>query len=171
MIEYINKIQNSEIRKNVELAYNSLPEYFQHVPASSSGKYHPKFSLGEGGLIRHVKFACDIALDIFNITNFSDLEKDIILASLILHDGLKYGLENNGHTVKEHDDLMADYLEKLWCGDIELFSEWKIIVNCVRTHMGQWATTVKPSTKLEKFVHWCDYVASRKMFDKYYEVK
>lgn len=32
---------------------NDLPDYFWHVPASSSGKYHPEYALNDGGLARH----------------------------------------------------------------------------------------------------------------------
>jgi|WetSurMetagenome_2_1015567.scaffolds.fasta_scaffold345065_1 hypothetical protein len=166
MQNYIDKIINVEIRHNVELAYKSLPDYFHHGPASSSGKYHPRFSLGEGGLVRHVKFACDIAMELFRIATFTDIEKDIILASLILHDGLKYGFENFDHTIKEHEDLMADHLQKLWSLP---FEGKTAVIDCIRSHMGQWATTKKPSTKIEIFVHWCDYIASRKMIDNYYK--
>ena len=31
----------------------TIPEYWYHVGASSTGKYHPEYSLGEGGLMRH----------------------------------------------------------------------------------------------------------------------
>ena len=32
-----------------------VPNYFWNIGASSSGKYHPKFSQGMGGLVRHTK--------------------------------------------------------------------------------------------------------------------
>ena len=43
-----------------------LPNYFFEVPASSTGKYHPEFALGDGGLIRHTKVAVRIAYELLN---------------------------------------------------------------------------------------------------------
>lgn len=99
-------IKDERIRKNTEIILDLLPEYFYHIPASSTGKYHPNFSLGEGGLVRHVKVATRILNDLLNDTTYinnyapyidknkeSKLnEKDLMLMGIILHDGLKDGL-------------------------------------------------------------------------------
>ena len=162
--KYINKIKTESIKNNLIKAINDLPEYFYNISASSTNKYHPKFSLGEGGLFRHTTFACDIALELFNIIPFSQFQKDVILSALILHDGRKMGNTQIKHTLKNHDDFQADYLQKFWEED---FEGKNIIIECIRTHAGQWSTTKKPKTKLEKFVHTCDYLASRKIIDKY----
>lgn len=167
MENYINKIKNPDIKKNVKAAFESLPEYFHKVAASSTGKYHPKFSLGEGGLVRHTQCALDIAVSLFVITGgLEEKDKDIIIGSLILHDGLKHGLNNSPHTVKKHDDIMSDWLFDFW-KDRKFEGKYKII-SCIKSHMGQWATSTKPTQKLQRFVHFCDYIASRKFWDKYY---
>ena len=46
-------IVNDDIRKFAEVLVDGLPDYIWHVGASSTGKYHPAYSLGEGGLMRH----------------------------------------------------------------------------------------------------------------------
>ena len=101
---YFNKelsyIKNSEILIMTEKAINHLPEYFFTVSASSTNKFHPSFSLGEGGLYRHTKFAVEIAVNLFNIIEFTQDEKDCIVSSLILHDGFKQGRVSKGHTDK-----------------------------------------------------------------------
>ena len=43
-------ICSDEIRKMVELTLEKVPEYFYTIPASTTGKYHPAYSLGVGGL-------------------------------------------------------------------------------------------------------------------------
>ena len=43
-------IKNEKYRENLKIMVNLLPDYFFTVPASSTGKYHPSFSLGDGGL-------------------------------------------------------------------------------------------------------------------------
>lgn len=45
--EYIY-IKNEKYRENLKIMVNLLPDYFFNVPASSTGKYHPSFSLGDG---------------------------------------------------------------------------------------------------------------------------
>ena len=49
----INKISDERLRKNLEIIIDNLPDYFFSIPASSTGKYHPSFTLGESGLVRH----------------------------------------------------------------------------------------------------------------------
>ena len=45
-------IQNEKYREDLKILVNLLPDYFFLVPASSTGKYHPEFSLGSGGIGR-----------------------------------------------------------------------------------------------------------------------
>ena len=171
---YFNKelsyIKNNEILIMTEQAINMLPEYFFSVPASSSGKYHPSFSLGEGGLYRHTTFAVDIAINLFNIVEFTQDEKDCIISALILHDGFKQGRVSNGHTEKLHPIICANELDKLWKNYNNCYKD--VIINMVASHSGRWNEKGKlptPINKLEKFVHTCDYLASRKIYDEYYK--
>ena len=62
----INYIKDTSLRKDLRKLISMLPNYFFEVPASSTGKYHPKFALGEGGLIRHTKVAVRIAYELLN---------------------------------------------------------------------------------------------------------
>jgi len=162
---YIKKINNETVRQKTQDAVNALPEYFWKVPASSTGKYHPKFSLGEGGLYRHTKFALDLALELFTIVEFSQDETDCIISAIMLHDGLKHGLVESRYTKKDHADIMAKWLEEFW----EEFEGKDIIIGCVKTHMGMWSLDRKPKSKLESFVHTCDYISSSKFIDEYYK--
>ena len=62
----INYVKNANRRKDVKTLIELLPDYFFEVPASSTGKYHPEFALGEGGLVRHTKLAVRIAIELLN---------------------------------------------------------------------------------------------------------
>ena len=62
----LNYLKNEDIKKSATELINILPEYFFHEAASSTGKYHPKYALGEGGLLRHTKAACYIAHELLN---------------------------------------------------------------------------------------------------------
>ena len=48
-------INDEAIQEDCRTMIELLPDYFFEVPASSTGKYHPSYSLGEGGLLRHTK--------------------------------------------------------------------------------------------------------------------
>lgn len=163
MLKITDLISDDNLCQIAKNEINLLPDYFWTVAASSSGKYHPSYTLGEGGLARHVIAACKIALDLFSIYDFSEKEQDSILISLLLHDGFKRGKEDTGCTVHEHPILMKEYLLDKYG---EAISD---IAKAIGSHMGQWTTSKysetvldKPKTELEKFVHMCDYLASRK---------
>lgn len=47
----IGWIHSEKIAKFATYCVNNLPDYFFTVPASSSGKYHPSYALGDGGLV------------------------------------------------------------------------------------------------------------------------
>ena len=50
-LEYI---KNEKIRNACQVMINLLPDYFFEVPASSTGKYHPEYAAGPGGLMRQI---------------------------------------------------------------------------------------------------------------------
>ena len=51
----IGYIADENLKKFAEKVLEDADDYFFTVPASSSGKYHPQFSLGESGLVRHTR--------------------------------------------------------------------------------------------------------------------
>ena len=168
MKEYLNKIKNEEIRKMLELAIDNIPPYFYEIPASSSGKWHPSFALGRSGLLRHTIIATEIAIESFNIMdNYTQSEKDIVIAALLLHDTFKQGLNQGGHTVNNHPLIAAKFYYELWEGFEHTYRCQ--ICDCISSHMGVWDSGIlpRPKTKLEKFTHMCDFLASRKLWDKY----
>lgn len=160
----LNFIKNNEIRSEIENVVNILPDYFFKIPASSTGKYHPNYALGEGGLVRHTKAAIGIAVELFRnntVQNFNQYEKDCIIGALILHDGFK----GEKHTEFKHPLKPSAYLNN------------KIIADAIASHMGEFNTSKyeegelpTPKTELEKFVHLCDYLASRKCLEFNFEV-
>ena len=180
-------INNLQVRKFAQWITRNAPDYFFEIPASSTGKYHPRFSLGEGGLLRHTLGAIIFANHLFPLYNFNQLEQDLIIASLIIHDMAKNGIEilDNGqvvqesdYTVAKHPLIICDYVEYLYKNSDEvdddiifIFKEgyWDIIKGNVQSHMGQWnkdkagnEILPKPSSSSEVFTHLCDYLASRR---------
>lgn len=172
----LSYIKNNKYKETAKIMIELLPDYFFEVPASSTGKYHPAFSLGDGGLVRHTKVAVKIAYEFYNdesITGiFKPEEKDLMLVGLILHDGLKSGLEKSEYTLVEHPKLMADYIKKHKNSLPLTDNEIEFLTNVIISHMGPWNTDYKgnevlpkPVNKYQKFVHMCDYLASRKFLN------
>lgn len=167
----INLIQDEEKRKIVKDLIGKLPDYFFEIPASSTGKYHPKYAQGEGGLIKHTKATVKIAESLLELEMFSGLSKikDDIIAALILHDGLKHGYEGGKYGVSEHPNLMANFIINELQGSEFAYT----LAQLIETHMGQWNTDYKtkevilkkPSSKPQAFVHLCDYIASRRFIE------
>ncbi len=179
-IKEYNYIKNKKYVENLKIMIDLLPDYFFNIPASSTGKYHPAFSLGEGGLLRHSKFAAKLAYEMYNdesITGtFNQNEKDLMIFALLIHDGLKSGLKKEEYTRFDHPILMANYIrdnkDKLTLTKNEI----EFIATCIETHMGPWTTDYngneilkKPVNKYQKFVHMCDFLASRKFIDTKYK--
>ncbi len=179
-IDVFNKeytyIKNDKYRENAKKLVELLPDYFFSVPASSTGKYHPSFSLGDGGLVRHTKAAIRIAKELLDNNSlghkFTDKEKDLIIISILVHDGLKHGREESEYTVFEHPIIIGEYIkenkDKLTLNDEEI----NFIVSNVSSHMGEWNTNnyskvvlPLPQNKYQRFVHMCDYLSSKKFLD------
>jgi 23S rRNA maturation-related 3'-5' exoribonuclease YhaM len=178
----LNYIKNETIKNNIEIILNSLPDYFWEIPASSTGKYHPEFSLGREGLIRHTKAAVKIAYDLLQLEQyknlFEDYMQDLIIGALIIHDGLKYGFDYNVYNFFEHPNYIANYIEELFNKNQLTLSndEVYLLKGLVASHMGEWNTNKysnvilpKPLTEAEKFVHLCDYLSSRKYLNIKFE--
>jgi len=174
-------IKDDKIREFVHVALSNLPDYFFETAASSTGKYHPSYALGAGGLVRHTKAAVAIARDLLGLemySRYSDEEKDLIVASLILHDGLKHGLKGSAYTVASHPADCANWLDNE-IGRVTHLSETQLesILKNISSHMGQWNIDYKskkeilpkPISAMEKFVHQCDYLASRKYLEVNFE--
>ena len=169
----LNYIKNERYRENAKKIIELLPDYFFEVPASSTGKYHRSFALGDGGLVRHTKVAVRIAYDLLNNDsigyNFKSEEKDLIILGLLIHDGLKSGITKQKYTQFDHPILICNHLKenknKLTLKDTEI----EFICSSIETHMGQWNTDYngneilkKPTNKYQRFIHMCDFLSSKK---------
>lgn len=172
---YFDKIEDKHVKEIVNECLDNAPDYFWDMPASTTGKYHPEYALGEGGLVRHTLSVCYYADSLLSLEMFKSLQesKDYILAACILHDVMKKGKNAKKFTAFEHPEDAAEFVEnvgnELKSCDIAYGPKSKVIASLIRTHMGQWntakyssVTLQKPSTNEQKFVHLCDYIASRK---------
>ena len=172
-LDELGYIKDEELAEALLNIINLLPEYWLEEAASSTGKYHPEYALGKGGLLRHSKAAMRIGYELLNNPcigdKYTDREKDLMLMSLLVHDGLKLGLPQEKYTRFDHPILMGKFiLDNM--KEIGLNKEDANFMNdVIKTHMGPWTTDYdgnevleKPKTKYQNFVHMCDFLASRK---------
>jgi 23S rRNA maturation-related 3'-5' exoribonuclease YhaM len=145
LLEEFKKISDKELCLQViDILENMSFEQWFYI-SSSRSKHHNISDRGVGGNIRHTKSTLVVAEEMFPIYDFTEDQKNVIRASLILHDIAKPD--------PLHADIAYDYLME--CNMRE------DICNAVRSHMGRWGK-VFPYTQVEWFVHQCDYIASRK---------
>ena len=110
----ISYIKDNQIKSAMVKLLNILPEYWFEVPASSTGKYHPEYALGDGGLLRHSKAAMRIGYELLSDPSigekYTDHEKDLMLISLLVHDGLKSGNPKEKYTRFDHPIIMKNFI-------------------------------------------------------------
>ena len=172
----LETIVNDDIREFAKVLVEGLPAYIWEVGASSTGKYHPAYSLGLGGLMRHqiavVRFLnYFFELEQYN-TKFTSREMDLMRVSAICHDGRKSGeqsdYEKSKYTRFDHPLQMANVIRS-YDGQYLNHDELEFCAHCVESHMGSWntdrksnAVLPKPMDEYQHFVHLADYLASRK---------
>lgn len=181
-------IVNPKIKAFAERLVECAPDYFFEVAASSTGKYHPPYAVGPGGLVRHTKAATHIMHELFGLEMFnkySQDQKDMMVTAIMAHDFFKHGLAANAskYTVAEHPVVCADFIKN----NTELCSmlepeQIQFVCGCIASHMGEFCTDYrskkqilpKPKTGPQNMTHLADYLASRKYLifdfgDEYYE--
>lgn len=176
----LNYIENEKLKEFITECLEKAPKYFYHIPASSSGKYHSKQDLGEGGLVRHTKAVVQVAMDLIRCEQFYGAKesKDEIISACILHDVIKNGFEDNEHTLTEHPLLACEFIERVYImSDNDYHSIWtnkNAIQSMIKTHMGIWNKDKEGNEILPLIgdyndrgllVHLADYIASRKYVD------
>lgn len=179
--EILNTFETDNIKRFAELCIETIPEYFWHVPASSTGKYHPVYALGDGGLVRHTLALCRIMNHLFNLDwfrqEYSAEERDCLRLAGLMHDTRKSGsqedYEKSKWTKFDHPIQAADVVYKTYIDNKDSLSTRGIYIDmickAIESHMGQWSTDKRSSVVLpvpeadyQALVHLCDYLASRK---------
>lgn len=180
-INYFTKelsyIKDNNRRSDLRYLINLLPDYFFEIPASSTGKYHPGFAQGEGGLVRHTKVAVRFAYELLNNNTvgakFTDTDKDLIIMALILHDGLKSGIDHEKYTRFDHPLLISHFIQEHKDELSMDIDDIRKMCSMIESHMGEWnydnytkkEVLPKPRTAEQRFVHMCDFLASKKFVD------
>lgn len=160
----VAQIDDFDIREFVKKTLDEVDPIHRIKPASSTGKYHPKYAAGEGGLIRHIKVTVRNVIELIRATPAVESEKDELIAAAIIHDMWKYP-EGRDHefTAFDHPALGGQ-----WCKD----HGFDTIGRLVAAHQGIWTTSrqmpgfenEQPRKFDEWLLHYADYFASRAYF-------
>ena len=162
----ISLIKDKHVAGFVKYALTLAPEQFWTAPCSSTGKHHPPENNSKGDLIRHIIKAVSTAYELCNFYGLYNTDKDIVIASTILHDIKKNGEPWVEYTNVEHGLIAYNWLISLDGLDrgYRMFHK-QAIANAVRYHM---ALLIKPESELEralmpteheKIVQLADYMA------------
>lgn len=157
-------IQHEDIRQLVRATLDAAPACFWTMPASSSGKYHPAISLGEGGLVRHTRAVVLLTRHLLEMQGITPQERQysIAIAAAILHDCCKKA-DGEQHTAFDHPlragQLIATQAQTLWPAEktapqhqptmgallappehtyAATTPAVRCIIDCVESHMGRW---------------------------------
>lgn len=175
----LDTFENDDIKNFANECIETIPNYFWDVGASSTGKYHPRYALGDLGLARHTCALVRFLNHILNIdcykNDFTSRERDLLRVAGIMHDSRKSGDDEdyarNKFTRFEHPLLAANEIRTI-IGFIPE-EEVEFVANAIESHMGQWNTDKRsktvlplPENKYQKILHLADYLASRK--DSYF---
>ena len=189
--EFIWMIEDDDLRAFTYFVLSQSHPDFWVIPASSSGKYHPVWENGEGGLIRHIKAGMALAMsglrrygysyETVGDANMNAKIRDIIAFSVLLHDWGKNGDPNKNwgkYTTKTHGEDTANLIQKdLLPKFIKFFPEIKnteeltdmVEQGCfaIANHYGIWSKEkMKPNdekmTDVARILQEADYYSSRK---------
>ena len=172
----LSYIKNSKYVECAKKMIELLPDYFFSIPASSTGKYHPEFAQGDGGLVRHTKVAVRMCYELSNNNSighsFKNDEKDLMLIALIMHDGAKSGIPKEKYTRVDHPLIISNLIREnksiIGLSDDEI----DFVCSVIESHMGEWNKDFNgnevlpvPKNKYQRFVHMCDFLASKKFIE------
>lgn len=175
MEDEINTLTFDDIKEFGLALLHTIPEYFFTVPASSSGKFHPKNDLGEGGLVRHsitVRKMLRHILEPKGYYDFTDREVELLELAALFHDSFKSGTQEeygeNIHTKFLHPVLAANHILMESVKMRFDYDSASFMASAIMSHMGQWNTSWReagalplPKTPAQKALHLADYLASR----------
>ena len=166
----IELIQSEDYRMFVKHYLDNIcPSYFWEIGASSSGKFHPQFSQGVGGLVRHTKAVVLFAQELLRMSSYmymADEHKDFVIMACILHDTCKYGrVEYDKEQYSQHAVNAAALVRQAWYEFFETEPS-EFFLSAIRCHMGQWSEREnRPFTNIDRCVHMADFLASRNFID------
>jgi hypothetical protein len=167
--EELKLVKTFSIKKFVIECLDEAPDYvFINCPSSSTGKYHTLDEFSPMGNILHTQRVVSNCNEMARAFSLEGKDRCLVIGSAILHDIVKQGFEQTGHTVSNHAELAAELVEKVFKTTKSKISkeDYETIRGCVFFHNGIW--TPKPDnipitsfTPYQLCVHMADYSATK----------
>lgn len=166
-------IKDPALRSITKKALEAVPSWFWTAPASSTGKWHPPDSNGEGGCARHTAKVAWLA---YKYAECFGLDSDVMVVAALLHDFDKFGPEDamelgkDRPHYKRHAEIGADMLLERFeefCKAAgqepvsQLRNKWEAACSLIRSHMGKWGVC-QPYTLEQQLLHIADVTAAHK---------
>lgn len=133
------------------------PPGFFEQPAST--EHHPLDERGESGNMLHTIRVVNMVLLLIDISTIRGIERDALLASAILHDLCRHGLEDEyERSCPDHPFLVRKVAEghSLTCDCYDL------IMRIIENHMGRWGSPLFiPHISLDGVLHIADCIEAR----------
>ena len=168
----ISQIQSVDLQDFLRFYFEEkVGAWFWKSGASASGKFHPTFTHGEGGLVRHTKAVFMFCQELLRMSTYAYMKEeyqDFALCACLLHDTCKYGNkeEEDSSCYAEHGKIAAENVANAWQ---EFFNKPapEFLTMAIKAHMGQWTQNRddRPFTNIDRLVHLADYIASRSFLD------
>jgi len=184
--DVLETFENDDVKNFAQKVINAAPEYWHHVGASSTGKYHPAYSLGDGGLVRHTIAVVRFLNHMFAVESianqFTSRERDLLRVAAIAHDSKKSGdqedYEKSKWTKFDHPLRAAKFVESIEDKNIT-DKDKAFCMHAIESHMGAFNTDKrypdivlpKPEDKYQIILHLADYLASRKDIEMKFDEK
>ena len=183
--EILTTFENEDLKDFfVNKCIPTIPDYWYHAPASSSGMFHSPISLGDGGLMRHTLALVRVLNYMFEVeivkNQYTSRERDLLRIAGLFHDSRKSGsqeeYDENKQTKFDHPLKAAWVINSL---DGISDDEKKLICRVISRHMGVFNTSKRmpdvvlpiPQDKYDAIVHLCDYIVSRKDIEMKFDPK
>lgn len=162
-------IKDFSIKKFTIECLDEAPDYiFKNCPSSSTGKYHALDEFSPLGNVLHTKRVVSNCKEMARAFALDGKDYDIVISSAILHDMVKQGFEQTGHTVSNHAELGAKLVETVFNKTKSKISkeDYENIKSCVFFHNGIWTPdianlSISQFTPHQLCVHMADYSATK----------
>jgi len=173
----LNLISSKQLKDFVIECYEYCPSTYWTIATSTTGKYHPSFVNGTGGLLVHVKYVVWWAQKLIRaFPNLHPTASDEIICALLLHDIYK----NGKATIKDRPTNITKTHGVHFAMEIaenrkeKLTEEQERILAALAGHMGVWTEPIsfacwnlrdEKTRNVAMIVHLADYCAAQKVDD------
>lgn len=161
----VNKLTDGSVQRFLLDVLPRFPDYFWTAPASKQ-KYHPPDERKEGGLVLHTRRVIRLTEDMVRFYNLNAWERDILLASAILHDSFARGVPPDDINASDIMHPLYPRQQFPFKAFADRFIDGKVyeeIMECVESHQGPWSPSplLQSRRKLPSIFQLIDHIASR----------